>query len=395
VDAVVDGRARAGSRGASRVGAADLRDRLSASLGGAYHLGRELGGGAVSRVFVAHEAALGRDVVVKVLRHALAERLSVERFTREIRLAARLQHPHILPVLATGTTGDGLPYYTMPLVRGQSLRARMTNGRVSVEESIAILRDVLRALAYAHARGVVHRDIKPENVLLSSGTAIVSDFGIAKALEASIVGAPGDAVLGDAALGRMVTWPGVSPGTPAYMAPEQSAGDPAADHRADLYAWGVLAYELLAGRHPFAGWTSAQALLTAHMAATPASLHVVADDVPPALAALVMRCLAKDPADRPASADTTLVALDLARDAAVCGESVPSRATLTRAFTLYAGAVVAVALLARAATDALGLPDWVLPGALVVTALGLPGLLADRLRALPPEPAPPRPAAGA
>jgi eukaryotic-like serine/threonine-protein kinase len=210
VDAVVDGRARSGARGAARVGATDLRDRLAASLGGAYRLGRELGGGAVSRVFVAHEAALGRDVVVKVLTHAVAAGLSVERFTREIQLAAQLQHPHILPVLATGTTSDGLPYYTMPLVRSQSLRARLAEGRLPIGEGVGILRDVLRALAYAHAYGVVHRDIKPDNVLLSSGTAVVCDFGIATALEASIVGAPDNW-----ASGGRVTRPGVFPGTPA------------------------------------------------------------------------------------------------------------------------------------------------------------------------------------
>src|SRR6478609_9600869 len=159
--------------------------QLQTSLGSAYTLGRELGGGGMSRVFVARDETLGRDVVVKVLASHRAEGLSVERFAREIRLAAALQEPHIVPVHAAGTTGDGLPYYTMPFVAGESLRARLASGRLPIAETIEILRDVATALEYAHARGIVHRDIKPENILLSGRTAVVTDFGIAKALEAS------------------------------------------------------------------------------------------------------------------------------------------------------------------------------------------------------------------
>jgi tetratricopeptide (TPR) repeat protein len=353
------------------MGATDVRDQIATTLGGAYRLDRELGGGGMSRVFVAHEAALGRDVVVKVLAPALAEGLSAERFAREIRLAAQLQEPHIVPVLTAGTTADGLPYYTMPFVRGESLRARLEHGPVRSGEAIAILHDVLRALAYAHAHGVVHRDIKPENVLLSSGTAVVTDFGIAKALQASRTVAPAGPA------GVTLTQIGMSLGTPAYMAPEQAAGDPATDHRADLYAWGVMAYELLAGRHPFAGKTSPQQLLAAHLVETPPPLDTVAGGMPAMLAALVTRCLAKDPAERPDSADAALATLDAARDEAVRerGGAAPSRGTLARAFVLYAVAFVVVALLARMAISALGLPDWVLPGALVVMALGLPVLL--------------------
>ena len=278
-----------------------LRDQLQITLGAGYTLGRELGGGGMSRVYVAHEEALGRDVVVKVLAPELAEGLSAERFAREIRLVAALQEPHIVPVLATGATVDGLPWYTMPYVRGESLRARLAEGPVSLEESVRILRDMLQALSYAHGQGVVHRDIKPENVLLSSGTAVVTDFGIAKALAASKTQAP------DGPAGIGLTQLGTSLGTPAYMAPEQAAADPATDHRADLYAWGVVAYELLAGRHPFAGKTSPQQLMAAHFAEAPAPLPKM---VPPALGALVARCLAKDPADRPASADDVLALLE-------------------------------------------------------------------------------------
>jgi serine/threonine-protein kinase len=255
----------------------------------------------MSRVFVVREEALGRDVVVKVLAPELAAGLSAERFAREIKLAAALQEPHIVPVHTAGVTTAGLPYYTMPYVRGESLRARLAQGPVSFAEAVAILRDVATALEHAHAHGLVHRDIKPENVLLSGRTAMVTDFGIAKALAVSRT---------DAWIVRPIgtlTQLGTSLGTPAYMAPEQAAGDPATDYRADLYAWGVVAYELLANRHPFARHTSPQALMTAHFSETPAPLP---ETVPSALAALVARCLAKEREQRPASTTELLGALD-------------------------------------------------------------------------------------
>jgi serine/threonine-protein kinase len=164
----------------------DFRDQLQASLGGAYSLERELGGGGMSRVFVARDESLGRAVVVKVLAPELAEGVSIERFAREIRLAAALQEPHIVPLLSAGATHEGLPYYTMPFVAGESLRARLRRGTdVPIAEAVSILRDVTRALVYAHSQGIVHRDIKPDNILLSSGTAMVTDFGIAKAIQLS------------------------------------------------------------------------------------------------------------------------------------------------------------------------------------------------------------------
>jgi serine/threonine-protein kinase len=288
-----------------------FRDTLQAALGPNYLLGRELGGGGMSRVFVARESALDRDVVVKVLSPALAQEFSVERFTREIRLAAALQHAHIVPLLSAGATGDGLPFYLMPFVDGEPLRARLARGdRLPVDEIVLVLRDVARALAYAHGRGVVHRDIKPDNVMLSGGAAVVTDFGIAKAVtsarEVAPKGAPEDS------LTRM----GTSLGTPAYMAPEQGAGDPDTDHRADLYAFGAMAYELLTGETPF-GSRPPHALLVAHFTETPASVSLRRPDTPPALAALVMRCLAKDPADRPQTAADILTSMDAASTGAI------------------------------------------------------------------------------
>ena len=280
----------------------DLRSHLQATLGDGYTLERELGGGGMSRVFVARDEALGRDVVIKVIKADLAEGVSAERFTREVKLAARLQQANIVPVLTAGTA-KGIPYYTMPFVKGESLRARVANGKpLTLAESTGILREVARALAYAHAEGVVHRDIKPENILLSGGAAVVTDFGIAKAMSASRTH--------DGSASGELTQVGVSLGTPAYMAPEQALGDPNTDHRADLYAWGVIAYEVLSGSHMFAGHTTTHALIAAHVSEVPKTLHDVNAQVPAALSALVMRTLEKDAARRPQSAGELLTTLE-------------------------------------------------------------------------------------
>jgi serine/threonine-protein kinase len=314
----------------------DLRSRLQSTLGGAYSLERELGGGGMSRVFVADDLTLDRKVVVKVVAPELSEGVSAERFEREVRLAARLQHANIVPVLTAGHTGD-IPYYTMPFVDGQSLRARLAEGRVPIAEATSILRDVARALAYAHAQGVVHRDIKPENILLAGGAAVVTDFGIAKALSASRM--HGEETAGNVTGG--ITRAGISLGTPAYMAPEQAVGDPSMDHRADLYAWGVVAWELIAGEHPFAGAASPHALVAAHVSDAPMPLGARRPDVPPLLAALVMRCLEKAPDRRPASAMEVLAALDAV--GTPTRGAVASPASRARAAAMVIGAVVVLA----------------------------------------------------
>ncbi|HTI63938.1 MAG TPA: protein kinase [Gemmatimonadaceae bacterium] len=344
-----------------------LREQLQQTLSTSYTLERELGGGGMSRVFLATETALGRKVVVKVLSPELTAGVNLDRFKREIQVAANLQHPHIVPVLTTGQT-DGLPYYTMPFVEGESVRARLTRGPLTITESVSILRDLARALAYAHERGVVHRDIKPDNVLVSGGSATVTDFGIAKAISASRTLAPG----------ATLTQVGTSLGTPAYMAPEQAAADPSTDHRADIYAFGCMAYELLAGRPPFVEKTP-QRLLAAHMGEPPQPIGALRPDAPPALSDLVMRCLAKDAAARPQSASDLVRVLESVSSSDSHG-AMPSAllatpGTLRRALGIYAAAVVIVAIVAKAAIVGIGLPDWVFPGSLVIMGLGLPVIL--------------------
>jgi serine/threonine-protein kinase len=279
----------------------DLASRLQSHLGASYSVVEEMGGGGMSRVFLARDLTLDRDVVIKVIRTTLAAAVSVERFRQEIMVSAGLQHPNIVPVLSAGEI-DGLPYFLMPYVRGESLRARMVRGPLSIRETISVMRDVSRALAHAHERRIIHRDVKPDNILLSGGAASVTDFGVAKAVSASRRGA-------DRPQGSTMTGVGVSLGTPAYMAPEQAAADPNLDHRADLYSLGIVAYEMLAGAPPFHG-RSAQAVLSAHMTERPKPIRQRRYDVPDALVALIESCLEKEPQARPKSAVDILRALD-------------------------------------------------------------------------------------
>lgn len=271
----------------------DLREQLQQTLGDAYTLERELEGGGMSRVFVAEDTTLERKVVIKVLPPEVAAAVSLDRFKQEIEVASKLQHPNIVPVLTSGAT-EGLPYYTMPLVEGQSLQARIAKyGALPIRDAVRILRDVLSALAYAHEHGIVHRDMKPDNVVLGTSGWQVTEFGIAMALSAA------------APPGSFVTSLGVALGSPAYMAPEQVAADPSLDHRADIYAAGAIAYEMVSGSQLFPG-RSPQATMVAHAIERPKPLDVKGFSVPNALAALIMRALEKDPAARPQSANEML-----------------------------------------------------------------------------------------
>ena len=356
----------------------DLRDQLQQALGTSYRIERELGGGGMSRVFLTRDLSLDRPVVVKVLPPDLAG-VSVERFKREISVAARLQHPHIVPLLAAGEM-RGLPYYTMPFVVGESLRQHLAaNGPLSVGEAVRLLRDIASALAHAHREGVVHRDIKPDNVMLAGGSATVLDFGVAKAVR--------DAAGTSTGSHSGLTSLGIALGTPAYMAPEQAAADPNVDHRADLYAFGVLAYEMLAGRTPF-GHRPAQELLVAHLTETPTPIADVREDVPDALSDLIMGCLRKKPAERPRSADELVQALDAVvtnpggarapRWLTPSGTDAPGAGR--RAIGTYLIGASVTAALAKIAERVVGLPDWVFYGALALLAAGL-GLMLATARA--------------
>jgi TolB-like protein len=358
-----------------------VRDQLQQALGETYRVDRELGGGGMSRVFLSTETALDRRVVLKILPPDLASGVSVDRFKREIALAARLQHAHIVPLLSAGEA-NGLPWFSMPYVEGESLRARLGRGELPVAEAVRTLRDVASALAYAHAKGIVHRDIKPENILLADGSAAVADFGVAKALEAA-----------QTTPGSSLTSVGMALGTPAYMAPEQAVGDVHTDHRADLYALGVMAYEMLAGRHPFAG-RSPQATMAAHMTETPAPVEQIRQSTPPLLAQLVTRCLAKNAADRPQTAQEIVHALDALVTptgtnplAAASGVVTSARDSATAAVSSRprTGPLAAVAiavLLIAAATTAWMSRAPAAPAAPAASALGRPLLAVRPFRSL-------------
>lgn len=270
----------------------EIREELQASLGTAYTIGRELGGGGMSRLFLAEDHTLKRTVVIKLLPPSLASGVSAERFRREVLLVARLQHPHIVPVLASGAAGDAI-WYAMPYVNGESLKHRIDRGgALPIDEAVAILSEIADALAYAHRAGVVHRDIKPANVLISEGHAVLADFGIAHAHGSS--GAENQSA--------ELTATGMGLGTPRYMAPEQFMEAARVDARADIYSLGILAYEMLTGRSPFEATTGAE-LLVAHVQQMPVPPRRRRAELPKALNDAVMRALAKNPEDRWRSAD--------------------------------------------------------------------------------------------
>ena len=346
----------------------DLLPRLQRAFETTHSIERELGGGGMSRTYLATERALDRRVVIKVLAPELLAGVSIERFKREVLLAAQLQHPHVVPVIASGDA-EGLPWFTMPFVDGPSLRQHLAAGALPISEIVGILRDVARALAFAHGRGVVHRDIKPDNVLLSEGSATVTDFGIAKAISASQKASP---------VGATLTKAGMSVGTPTYMAPEQAAGDASTDHRADLYAFGAMAYEMLAGRPPFVS-DSPTRLLAMQMSEVPRDITQLRRDTPAVLAELVMKCLEKDPDARPrAAADLSRVLDSVVTTGSAAAAPVVlrgGRMPLGRALLTWAVATTAVMAVTWAATITVGLPSWALSGAAILMGIGLLALL--------------------
>ncbi len=260
-----------------------VAERLAHALAPSYTLRRELAGGGMSRVFEAVENALGRVVVVKLLPPTIAATLDTDRFRREIQLSANLRHPHIVPLLSAGQA-DGMPYYTMPYIRGESLESRLGHSpRMGVEEAVRIACEVADALDYAHKQGVIHRDIKPGNILLESDHAVVTDFGIARAVQRE--GLPG---------ATAITQSGFIVGTPTYMSPEQGSGD-AVDARSDIYSLGCVLYEILAGTPPFTG-TTVQSLLVQHLVHQPPTFQ--RHDVPATLQEILRVALAKTPDDR-------------------------------------------------------------------------------------------------
>jgi tetratricopeptide (TPR) repeat protein len=351
-------------------------DDLKAALADRYDLQHELGQGGMATVYLAKDLKHNRQVAIKVLKPEL--QLGSDRFLREITIAAQLQHPHILPLFDSGESAD-LLWYAMPYVEGESLRAKLDReGELPIAEVTKILREVTDALAKAHSAGVVHRDIKPDNIMLADGHAIVMDFGVAKAVSE--------------ATGRHgITTVGVALGTPAYMAPEQAAADPHIDHRADLYAVGAMAYEMLAGRPPFVEPTP-QAVLAAHVTQAPAEITQSRETAPPILSALVMRCLEKKPADRWQSAEEMMRQLEVAHtptggltptdmrpvDSGAV-EAALKKGHPVRVAALFGLAAAVILGLTYALMIALGLPDWVFLGAVALLALGLPVVVATGL----------------
>src|SRR5688500_2252844 len=334
-------------------------ERLGGALSDRYRVDRELGSGGMATVYLAHDLRHDRDVASKVLRPDLGAALGGDRFLSEIRTTARLQHPHILPLLDSGDA-HGLLFYVMPLVTGETLRARLERERqLPIDDAVLIAREAADALAYAHSKGVIHRDIKPENILLQGGHALVADFGIALAVQQ--------------AGGQRMTQTGLSLGTPQYMSPEQAMGEKTIDARSDVYALGAVTYEMLTGEPPFTG-PSVQAIVARLITEEPRSIAVQRKAVPEAIEAAVMRALEKLPADRFASAAEFSAALQdrsatAARSKAARNGSQPHARTRRwgglAAIAVAGGALFAAGLLAGRPRTArspgydVGLPDSV------------------------------------
>jgi len=315
-------------------------DRLSAALADRYRIERELGHGGMATVYLARDLKHDRDVALKVLRPELAEVVGKDRFLAEIRTTANLRHPHILPLFDSGEA-DGLLFYVMPLAEGETLRTRLDRDRqLPIAEALRITAEVADALAYAHARGVIHRDIKPDNILLEAGHAVVADFGIARAISAGG--------------GDRLTLTGMSVGTPAYMSPEQAAGEQDVDGRADLYSLACVLYEMLGGQPPFIG-PSAAALIRQHLVADAPPVTHLRPSVPPHIASAISRALAKSPVDRfalvadfaaaligPPVADASVAAASVATAAPVTATPIAPRPSRVRPLTALAAVALVV-----------------------------------------------------
>ena len=277
----------------------DLRELLQTSLGTGYRLSRELGGGGMSKVFVADDPAVGRRVVVKVLSPDLAAGVNVERFKREIQLAVSLHHPRIVPVLSAGQSSSDVLYYTMPFIEGETLRALIDRDQqLPLERALAIARDVAEALHHAHGANIIHRDIKPENILIEreTGRAVVTDFGIARAIERSA---------GD----NSVTSTGFTLGTPTYMSPEQAGAERDLDGRSDIYSLGCVLYEMLAGAPPFTG-PSVRSIIARHMTEPAPDIAIARADLGTGARVLVGSMLAKARDARTANAAALIDDID-------------------------------------------------------------------------------------
>jgi len=297
--------------------------RLAAALADRYRIERELGQGGMATVYLAHDLKHEREVALKVLRLELAAVLGPERFLAEIKITARLDHPHILTLIDSGAS-DGFLYYVLPFVRGESLRDKLNREKqLGLEEALTITKQVASALDYAHHHGVVHRDIKPENILLHEGEAVLTDFGIALAVKE--------------AGGNRLTETGLSLGTPQYMSPEQATGDRQLDARSDVYSLGAVLYEMLAGEPPVTG-PNVQAMIAKLMTERPTRLRVVRETVPEGIDNAVARALSKVPADRFASAS------EFARGLALTGATASANAGTRRRWITFP--VVGVAALA-------------------------------------------------
>jgi len=311
-------------------------ERLTAALADRYRIERELGAGGMATVYLAEDLKHHRKVAVKVLHPELAAVLGAERFLAEIQTTANLQHPHILPLHDSGQA-DGLLFYVMPFVEGETLRARLTREQqLPIDEAVRITREVASALDYAHRHGVIHRDIKPENILLHEGQALIADFGIALAVST--------------AGGQRMTQTGISLGTPEYMSPEQALGERTVTAKSDVYALGCVLYEMLTGEPPFTGAT-VQAVVTRVLNEEPRPIHQVRKMVPEHVEAATLHALAKLPADRPGSAAefaAALVDTGLAPHARAQRVHVPlakAKALLVHPYQLLAAFVAGIALM--------------------------------------------------